>query len=56
MTKKQKIKLLSPDAPLRHENHARPITRREFVRQGFIGGSATLLGGGIFSLFANPNA
>ena len=56
MAKKQKFKLLSPDTPLRHENHARPITRREFISRGFIGGSATLLGGGIFSLFANPNA
>ncbi len=56
MAKKQKFKLLSPDAPLRHENHARPITRREFISRGFVGGSATLLGGGIFSLFANPNS
>jgi len=44
------------DAPLRHDDHSRPITRRDFIRQGFIGGSATLLSGGIFSLFANPNA
>ena len=56
MTNKQKVKRLSPDAPLRHENHARPMTRRDFISQGLIGGSATLLGGGIFSLFANPNA
>ncbi len=56
MTNKQKVKRLSPDAPLRHENHARPMTRRDFISQGLIGGSATLLSGGIFSLFANPNA
>jgi len=56
MSRKFHNKSLSPDAPLRHENHPRPVTRREFIRQGFIGGSATLLSGGIFSLFASPNA
>lgn len=56
MTRKPKNQRLPPDAPLRHVSHPRPITRREFISQGFIGGSATLLSGGIFSLFANPNA
>ena len=45
-----------PDAPQRHENHHRPMTRRELLGQGFIAGSATVLGGGIMSLFANPRA
>lgn len=45
---------LHPDAPLRHGDHSAPITRREFVSQGFVGGAATALSGGIFSLFANP--
>ena len=47
---------MSPDTPLRHEDHPRPVTRREFVKQGFLTGSATVLSGGVFSLFANPNA
>ena len=55
MTRNNKNRTLSPDAPLKHEDHARPVTRREFVQQGFLGGSATLLSGGIFSLFSNPN-
>jgi hypothetical protein len=45
-----------PDAPQRHQNHNRPMTRRELIGQGFLAGSATVLGGGVFSLFANPRA
>lgn len=61
MTKKysRKLKLkneaLPVDAPLYHTDHARPTTRRDFIRQGFLGGSATMLSGGIFSLFAAPD-
>jgi hypothetical protein len=47
---------LHPDAPLLLNNHRRPITRRELVAQGFRAGTATVLGGSIFSLFANPRA
>jgi len=42
------------DAPQRHPDHKRPVTRREFVAQGFMSGSAFALSGGVFSLFANP--
>jgi hypothetical protein len=42
------------DEPLRHPDHARPMTRRDFVAQGFMSGSAYALGGGILSLFSNP--
>ena len=42
------------DDPLRHADHGRPVTRRDFVAQGFISGSAFALGGGVLSLFSNP--
>ncbi len=42
------------DAPQRHGDHPRPLTRRQFVAQGFLSGSAFALGGGFMSLFANP--
>lgn len=45
---------LHPDAPLKLNNHSRPVTRRELVSQGFRAGTATVLGGSIFSLFTNP--
>ena len=47
---------LSPDAPLFHRDHARPVTRRDFLAQGFISGTGIALGGSLFSLFANPRA
>lgn len=39
---------------LKHPDHRRPLTRREFIAQGFMAGGATVVGGSIFSLFANP--
>ena len=51
-----KRKLRPIDAPQRHDNHRRPMTRRELLGQGFLAGSATLLSGGFLSLFSNPRA
>ena len=42
--------------PLRHADHPRPVTRREFLGQGFVTGSIALAGASAFSLFANPRA
>ncbi len=42
------------DDPLCHPDHARPVTRRDFLSQGFLSGSAFTLGGGVLSLFSNP--
>ena len=42
------------DAPQLHGDHPRPLTRRQFVAQGFMTGSAYALGGGVLSLFSNP--
>lgn len=47
-------KPLHPDAPLKHPDHPQPVTRRDFIRQGFMSGAGMVLGGSIFSLFANP--
>ncbi|MFT5398462.1 MAG: hypothetical protein ACI9LO_000232 [Planctomycetota bacterium] len=52
---KKKTNYQHPDDPLKFEDHGRPVTRREFIRQGFMTGSATILTGGMFNLFANPN-
>jgi hypothetical protein len=51
-----KRKLRNPDAPQRHDNHRRPMTRRELIAQGFMTGGATVLSTGLFSLLANPRA
>jgi len=52
MAKKRNVRHY--DDPLRHTDHARPVTRRDFVSQGFLSGSAMALGGGVMSLFSNP--
>ena len=56
LIRKPRKKALSNDAPLFHSDHARPKTRREFIAQGLMAGSATLFGASIFSLFANPRS
>ena len=52
MTKKRNARHL--DAPQLHGDHPRPVTRREFVSQGFMTGSAYTIGGGVLSMFSNP--
>jgi hypothetical protein len=52
----RKRRFFGVDEPLRHPDHRRPVTRREFIAQGFAGGGALVLGPTIFGLFANPRA
>ena len=37
-------------------DHPRPVTRRQFVAQGFVAGAATVIAPTLFGLFANPRA
>jgi len=39
------------DAPQLHGDHPRPVTRRQFVAQGFMTGAAYTVGGGALSMF-----
>lgn len=52
----KKNRPLGINDPLRHADHRRPRTRREFLKQGFISGTGMVLSGGVFSLFTNPRA
>ncbi|MFK8016009.1 MAG: hypothetical protein AB8G17_11285 [Gammaproteobacteria bacterium] len=49
-------KPLHKDAPLRHDDHARPVTRRDLLAQGFRTGAGMLAGPTVFSLFANARS
>jgi hypothetical protein len=42
------------DEPQYHADHPRPVTRRQFVAQGFMTGAAYTTGAGILSMFSNP--
>ncbi|HEU4485282.1 MAG TPA: hypothetical protein VFR96_07330 [Povalibacter sp.] len=45
---------LGLDEPLRHENHKRPVTRRDFLAQGFLTGSATVLAPSLLGTILSP--
>ncbi len=42
--------------PLRHQDHPRPTTRRQFIAQSFMTGGATVLMPPLISLLADPRA
>ena len=43
---------LHPDAPLRHAHHRRPVTRRDFLAQGFLAGASMVVMPSLFGLLA----
>jgi len=45
---------LHPDAPLYHADHPRPVSRRDFLRQGFITGAGVVAGAGLLGMLAHP--
>src|ERR1700730_6955247 len=50
----KKSRALGLHEPLRHQDHPRPRTRREFVAQSFMTGAATVVGPSLFGLLAAP--
>ena len=46
----------SAEAPLRHENHKRPVTRRELLGQGFISGLGIVMAPSLLSLLGGSKA
>ena len=56
MARFKKNQYIAPDAPLIYEDHGRPMSRRQFIRQGFMSGSATVLTGSILNAIATPNS
>jgi hypothetical protein len=52
----KRTKALGIHDPLRHQDHPRPRTRREFLAQSFITGSATVIGPSLLAMLAAPRA
>ncbi len=52
----KKSKALGLHEPLRHQDHPRPRTRREFLAQSFISGSATVIAPSLLGMLAAPKA
>jgi hypothetical protein len=44
------------EQPLRHEGHKRPVTRRDFLAQGFLSGLGILTAPTLYSLWRSPEA
>lgn len=42
------------DAPLLYNDHAKPMSRRDFIANGLCAGAGTVVGGSFLSLFADP--
>ncbi len=49
---KKKNRTLHPDEPLLHADHPRPVTRREFISQGFMAGAGAVVGPSMLGLLA----
>ena len=49
---KKKNQPLHPDEPLLHADHPRPVTRREFISQGFLAGAGAVLAPSMLGLLA----
>jgi hypothetical protein len=52
--KSRKKRPLGLDEPLKHGSHKRPVTRRDFLAQGFLTGSATVVAPAILGALLNP--
>lgn len=49
-----KPKFLNPDAPLAHRAHKKPISRRDFIAQGFMTGAGIATSTGLLGLLSRP--
>jgi len=52
--KKIRGRFFTLDEALKHPDHRAPLTRREFIAQGFMKGGAAMVGGSLIPLLANP--
>lgn len=53
---KKKNRTLHPDEPLLHADHSRPVTRREFISQGFVAGAGAVVGPSMLGMLGMNDA
>ena len=53
---KNKNRTLHPDEPLLHADHSRPVTRREFISQGFVAGAGAVVGPSLLGMLGMGDA
>jgi hypothetical protein len=54
--KSRRKRALEVGEPLRHESHKKPVTRRDFLAQGFVTGAATVLTPAALTAMLNPRS
>ncbi|HKU13343.1 MAG TPA: hypothetical protein VJQ52_03055 [Steroidobacteraceae bacterium] len=54
--KSRKKRPLGLDEPLKHGSHKKPVTRRDFLAQGFLTGAATVVAPAILGAMLNPRS
>jgi hypothetical protein len=54
--KSRRKSALALDEPLKHGSHKRPVTRRDFLAQGFVSGAATVVAPSMLGMLMNPRA
>ena len=52
--KSRRKRALALDEPIRHESHKKPVTRRDFLAQGFMTGAATVVAPSMLAALMNP--
>jgi len=52
--KSRRKRPLGLDEPLKHESHKRPVSRRDFLAQGFLTGAATVVAPAMLGALLNP--
>ncbi len=52
--RKPQPKALGLNEPLRHNDHKRPVSRRDFIAQGFMTGGATLVASPLLGMMMSP--
>src|SRR5262245_11281205 len=53
---KKSPRTLGLDEPIKHESHKRPVSRRDFIAQGFRTGPAIVAGGALLSALIGRQA
>jgi hypothetical protein len=53
--KSRKNRALALDEPIKHGSHKRPVTRRDFLAQGFTTGAATVVAPSMLGMLMNPS-
>lgn len=52
--KSRRKRALALDEPVKHGSHKKPVTRRDFLAQGFLTGSATVVASPLLAALLNP--